>query len=83
MAPAQLSYTKAQVSPIAKLQEDRTNFFDWKNKPDKGAGISHFLWKEKAKSHQTEVRENEIKYWNAADRKAWQQEETCLPKDEK
>ncbi len=46
VAPAQLSYTKAQDSPIATMQKDHTTTFDWKNKQDKGAGISHFLWAE-------------------------------------
>ncbi len=62
VAPAQPSYTKAQVSPIAKMQEDRTNFFDWKNKPDKGAGISHFLWAEEKTQHQDSVQTSVDKF---------------------
>ncbi len=50
VAPAQLTYTKAQDSPNAETQKDHTTF-DWKNKQDKGAGISHFLWAEEQILH--------------------------------
>ena len=52
MAPAQLTYTKAQDSPLAETHLDHTPTFDWKNKQDKGAGISHFLWAEGKFLHQ-------------------------------
>ncbi len=74
MAPDQFSYPKARESNTNPTHEQRHEP-DWKNIPDCGRGITQFLWQEEILSHRAEIRENEIKYWNALDKKEWQQVE--------
>ncbi len=64
VSPDQFSYPKARecnttTTPIPDRE------IDWKNTDDCGKGITHFLWKEEFATYRAEIRENEIKYWNA------------------
>ncbi len=82
VAPDQFSYPKARDYTTAKPNDTDFSEMDRKNTEDCGKGISHFLWREEAAIHRTEIRENEIKYWNALDRKEYEQQEWCIPDKE-
>ncbi len=73
VAPDQFSYPQAREDNTTPAHQETRNEPDWKNIPDNGSGITQFLWQEEIQEWQAEIRENEIKYWAALDRKEWEQ----------